>query len=70
MELRLPSPPAQVPEQQDTKGKRSGSPPTKDKDLQDTTVKMPPPPVEDFHLHPSTKQPKLLPNTDRAPPTQ
>jgi hypothetical protein len=30
----------------------------------------PPPPVEDLHLHPSTKQPELLPSTDRAPPTQ
>jgi hypothetical protein len=28
---------------------------------------MPPPPcVEDLHVHPSTKQPELLPNTDRA----
>jgi hypothetical protein len=30
----------------------------------------PPPPVEDLHLHPSTKQPELPPSTDRAPPTQ
>jgi hypothetical protein len=66
----MPSPLAQVPELQDTKGKRPGSPPTKDKDFQDTTGKMPPPPVEDLHLHPSTKQPELLPNTDGAPPTQ
>jgi hypothetical protein len=33
MKLRPPSPPAQVPELQDTKGKRLGSPPAKDKDL-------------------------------------
>jgi hypothetical protein len=31
---------------------------------------MPPPPIDDLHLHPSTKQPELLPSTDRAPPTQ
>jgi hypothetical protein len=30
----------------------------------------PPPPVKDLHLHHSTKQLELLPNTDRAPPTQ
>jgi hypothetical protein len=65
-----PSPPAQVPEFHDTKGKRWGSPPTKHKDLQDTTEKMPPHPVEDLHLHLSTKQPELPPSTDRAPPTQ
>jgi hypothetical protein len=70
MELRPPSP-TQVPELQESKGKRSGSPPAKDKDLQDTTRKMPPPPpIEGLHLHPSTKQPELLPSTDRAPPTQ
>jgi hypothetical protein len=28
------------------------------------------PPVEDLHLHPSTKRPELPPITDRAPPTQ
>jgi hypothetical protein len=66
----LPSP-TQVPELQDTKGKRPSSPPAKDKDLQDTTGNMPPPPpVKDICLHPSTKQPELQPNTDRAPPTQ
>jgi hypothetical protein len=66
-----PSPPAQVLELQDTKGKRSSSPLAKDKDLQDTTRNMPPPPsVEDIHLHPSTKQPEFQPITDRAPPTQ
>jgi hypothetical protein len=70
MELRTPSPLAQVPELQDTKGKRSGSPLAKGKDLQDTTGKMPPPPpIEDLHLCPSTKQSELLPSTDRAPPT-
>jgi hypothetical protein len=70
-ELRPHSPPAQVPKFQDAKGKRSGSPPAKDKDLQDTTRKRPPPPpVEDLNLHPSIKQPKLLPSTDRAPSTQ
>jgi hypothetical protein len=48
-----------------------GSPPAKDKDIQDTTGKRPPPPpTEDLHLHPSTKQPELLPSTDRAPSTQ
>jgi hypothetical protein len=31
---------------------------------------MPPPPIEDLHLHTSTKQPELLPSTDRAPSTQ
>jgi hypothetical protein len=25
----------------------------------------PPPPAQDLHLHPSTEQPELLPNTDR-----
>jgi hypothetical protein len=30
----------------------------------------PPPPIEDVHLHHSTKQPELPPSTDRAPPTQ
>jgi hypothetical protein len=71
MELRPPSSPAQVLELQDTKGKRSGSPSPKDKDLQDTTGKMPPPPpIEDLFLHPSTKQPELPPSTGRAPPTQ
>jgi hypothetical protein len=51
-----PSPPAQVPELQDTKGKRPGSPPAKVKDLQDTMVELPPlPPVKDIHLHPLTK---------------
>jgi hypothetical protein len=71
MELRLPSPHAQVPELQDIKGKRLGSPQAKDKDLQDTTGKMPPPPpVEDLHLHPSTKQPELPPSTNIAPATQ
>jgi hypothetical protein len=70
-ECVLSSPPAQVPELQDTKGKRPGSPPAKYKDLQDTMGKVPPPPlVKDLHLHPSTKQPELLPNTDRASPTQ
>jgi hypothetical protein len=29
-----------------------------------------PPPIEDLHLHPSTKQPELLPSTDRAPSTK
>jgi hypothetical protein len=29
-----------------------------------------PPPIEDLHLHPSTKKPELLPSTDRAPSTQ
>jgi hypothetical protein len=43
-------------------------PPAKEKDLQDTTGKMPPPPPDkDHHLHPSTKQPELSPSTDRAP---
>jgi hypothetical protein len=46
-------------------------PPAKEKDLQDTTGKMPPPPPdEDNHLHPSTKQPELPPSTDRAPTQQ
>jgi hypothetical protein len=40
-----PSPPAQVLEHQDTKGKRPSSPLAKDKDLQDTTGNMPPPPL-------------------------
>jgi hypothetical protein len=31
---------------------------------------MPSPPGEDLHLHPSVKQPELLPSTDRAPSTQ
>jgi hypothetical protein len=32
---------------------------------------MPPPtPIEDLHLHPSTKQLELLPSSDRAPSTQ
>jgi hypothetical protein len=32
---------------------------------------MPPPsPIEDLHLHPSTRQPELLPNTDRSPTIQ
>jgi hypothetical protein len=31
---------------------------------------LPPPPVKDLHLHPSTKQLELPPSTDRAPPTQ
>jgi hypothetical protein len=66
-----PSPPAQVPELQDTKGKRPGSPPAKVKDLQDTMVELPPlPPVKDIHLHPLTKQPVFSLSTDRAPPTQ
>jgi hypothetical protein len=52
------SPPAEVPALQDTKGKRLGSLLAKDKELQD------------LHLHPSTKQPELLPNTDRVPSTQ
>jgi hypothetical protein len=30
----------------------------------------PPPPFKELHLHPSTKQLELLPNTNRAPPTQ
>jgi hypothetical protein len=30
----------------------------------------PPPPIEDLHLHPSTKQVELLPSTDRAPTQQ
>jgi hypothetical protein len=30
----------------------------------------PPPPVEDLHLHPSTKQPELPPSTDIAPTQQ
>jgi hypothetical protein len=57
-EFRSPSPPAEVPALQDTKGKRLGSLLAKDKELQD------------LHLHPSTKQPELLPNTDRVPSTQ
>jgi hypothetical protein len=49
----------------------SGSPLAKDKDLHDTTGKRPPPPpAQDFHLQPSTKQPELLPSTDRSPSTQ
>jgi hypothetical protein len=59
-----------VLELQDTKGKRLDSPPTKDKDLQDITGEIPSLPVEDLHLHPSTKQPELLPRTARAPSTQ
>jgi hypothetical protein len=70
-ELTPPSPPAQVPELQDTKGKRLSSPTAKDKDHQDTTGNMPPPPlVEDISLHPSTKQPELQPSTDRLPLAQ
>jgi hypothetical protein len=66
-----PSPPAHVPELQDPKGKRAGSPLAKDKDHQNTTGEIPPPPpIEDLHLYPSTKQPELMPSTDRAPPTQ
>jgi hypothetical protein len=66
-----PSPPAQVPELQDNKGKRLGSPPANEKDLQDITGKMPPPPhIEYLHLHSSTKQPELLPSIDSASPTQ
>jgi hypothetical protein len=30
----------------------------------------PPPPVEDLHLHPSTKQLELLPSIVKAPSTQ
>jgi hypothetical protein len=56
----------QVLELQDTKGKRSASPPAKDKELHDTTGKSPPPPLaQDLNLHPSTEQLELLPNTDR-----
>jgi hypothetical protein len=67
----LPSPPAQVPELQDTKGKRPGSPLAKEKDYHETMGKGPPPPLaEDLHLNPSTKQPELLPSTDRAPSTK
>jgi hypothetical protein len=32
--------------------------------------KMTPPPIEDLHLHSSTKQLELLPSTNRAPSTQ
>jgi hypothetical protein len=31
---------------------------------------MPPPPVEDLHLHPSTKQPELPPSNTRGPTQQ
>jgi hypothetical protein len=69
--LTPPSPPAQVLELQDTKGKRPSSPPAKDKDLQDTTGNMPPPPPFKYiHLHRSIKQLEVQPSTDRAPPTQ
>jgi hypothetical protein len=67
----MPFPPIQVPELQDTKGKRPGSPPAKDKELHDTTGKRPPPPLsQDLRLHPSIKQPELLPSTNRASSTQ
>jgi hypothetical protein len=40
-----PSPPTQVLELHDTKGKRPSSPPAKDKALQDTTGNLLPPPL-------------------------
>jgi hypothetical protein len=70
-ELSPPSIPAQVLELQGTKGKKLTSPPAKEKELHHTTGKRPPPPpTQDIHLHPSTKQPELLPSTNRAPSTQ
>jgi hypothetical protein len=65
-ELR-PSSPTQVLELQDTKRKRSASPPPpKERELHDTTGNSPPPPpAQVLHLHPSTEQPELMPNTDR-----
>jgi hypothetical protein len=47
-------------------GKRSASPPAKDKELHDTTGKSPPPPpTQDLNLHPSIEQLELLPITNR-----
>jgi hypothetical protein len=62
----MPSPPTQVPELQDTKGKRATSPPVKDKELHGAMGKSPPPPLaQDLNLHPSIEQPELMSNTDR-----
>jgi hypothetical protein len=62
----MSSPLAQVPELQDTKGKRVTSPPAKEKELHDTMGKSPPPPPDqDLNLYPFTEQLELLSNTDR-----
>jgi hypothetical protein len=45
------------------------SPPAQDPELQDIVGKRwTSPPSQDTHLHPSTEQPELLPNTDRETP--
>jgi hypothetical protein len=76
MELTPPSPPAQVSELQDTKGKRPSSPLAKDKDLQDTKGKRSSSPLakdkdlQDTMGNMPPPPPPPPPSTDRAPPTQ
>jgi hypothetical protein len=69
MRKRSSSSPAQDTELQDTMGKMPPSPPAQDPKLQDIMGKRSPSrPAKDTHSHHSTKQPELLPSTDRETP--